>query len=271
MISPSASASKGRESVVLRVCAAENRTSESDLQSDAPPTITISARPNCKARAPSSMACSDDAQAEFSASHEPDRPNALAIVPETMLQYRSRTSVGSLPNRARTLRGQFALDRPLFRGWQLAEGGRFTQQRHGFVKIGLAGQVAQPAAALRMANEHGGVGRPQVERIEPGVAQGVGRHSGHQQVRLIDRGAQLGGNRVARGVKLAIGEQGGAVRIRFAAHPFSRIVVERGIEAFGGRIATAERPSTIRRQYSSRPSALGNRQPMPMMASGWSQ
>ena len=65
--------------------ACENSTSESLLQSEAPPTMAMSIRPNCKAGRPACIACSDEAQAELIAMNGPVRPNAFEIVPATML------------------------------------------------------------------------------------------------------------------------------------------------------------------------------------------
>ena len=92
-----------RSEVALIAWATENKTSVWAVQSEAPPAMAMSTRPCCSARAPISMACSDEAQAEFRASQGPVRPKALATVPATMLQYKSRPSAGISPTSANIL------------------------------------------------------------------------------------------------------------------------------------------------------------------------
>ncbi len=119
------------------------------------------------------------------------------------LAAESRIWVFRLPQQ----RQAFGLNGLAISGRQVAQRVDFVEHAHRLGQVSKIGPVAELSAPATVTNKHGRIGAAHVERIFACLPQGVGRHSGHQQVRVVDRLLQLGRNGIALGVEITIGQQ----------------------------------------------------------------
>ena len=231
---------------MARAC--ENRTSESDLQSEAPPTIAMSTCPSCSARAPSNMACSDDAQAELMARNGPVRPKALLIVPATRLADTSGESAAQRQSGADPL-DQFADDLVLLVRRQALEIGDLAQELERLLHARGIGVIAAQSAALGMSDVDARVAQRQVERIEPGVTKGRPATSHIKTCTMSTEPAELFGNRTRLAIEAAAGDDRAQLRIRLAANAHPRIIIQCLVEP-------------IRRQFANRAATFDQQPPV---------
>ena len=161
---------------------------ESPLQSEAPPTIAISMRPDCIARAATSIACNDEAQAELIARNGPVRPKALEIVPATMLAGNVRR-VGTCGGAAcREPRPTSCVDHGLLLiGRQGSEVIDLGEELGRLFDARGVGVFAAQIASLRVADEHARVPQRKIERVEARMPAGPRGHFAHQQMNGVDR------------------------------------------------------------------------------------
>ena len=193
--------------------------------------MAMSIRPNCNARAASSIDCSDEAQAELTPMKGPVEPKRLG----DRAGHHVDRDVGRIGGQLRHLRSnrvdQFGDDRFLLLGRQLLEPGDLPQELRGLVDARAVDHVAGQVAALGMADVDARVAQRQVEGIEAGMTAGRGRRLAHQQVRVIDAALQLRRDRAGLAIELAAGNDRAQLRVGLAALPLARIVVQLLIEA----------------------------------------
>lgn len=144
--------------------------------------------------------------------------------------------------RAANGRNDFLHHRLLLFGRQRAELLRFAEKLGGLFDAGGVRIIAGQPAALGVADEHARIGQRKVERIQAGVAAGVGRHLAHQQMAGIGRVDEFVRDRALVVVELAAGKDGSQLGIRFSDDALAGIVIQRLVEAVGGKLADGGAP-----------------------------